>query len=119
MNKSSLNNEVDPLTFINNYFYGSGNFTVADGPCSEKYNKNSGSLHEWLEVCELQKTVTPMWIIAAGVKFGFIVKAVKKTSNGEIDNMLCGRSNKTQIFVDSLIQYIYDTKAEIGIVEQI
>lgn len=96
--------EVDPLTFINNYFNGSGEYTFEGSHYSGNHKKVKNKLFDWLEICELGKVVNPIWIIASGIEFGIIVKSCSKNTNGlEIFNILCGRSNYKQELFDKII----------------
>lgn len=91
-----------PLTWIGNYFYNTGKFTVKGSPYSAENNDKDYKLHKWLKFCEEKKTITPLWCLVIAAEYGFLVPRVGKKHNGIIDNLCCGRSSFKQRFFDDV-----------------
>tara|TARA_R110000765_G_C18459550_1_gene549570 strand:- start:44 stop:385 length:342 start_codon:yes stop_codon:yes gene_type:complete len=94
----------DPLTWIGNYFYNTSKYTVKGSP----YCKDGGKykLTDWLN-CYNQGCKTSSTMIGIGVDRGYISES-KEYQSGSIDDVLCGRNERTQYMVDFTVELFID-----------
>jgi hypothetical protein len=93
-----MNKKIDdPLTWIGNYFYNTGKYTVKGSPYCLSKSKDY-KLHEWL-MCYSEGCNTSTYMIGIGVERGYITKS-KELKSGALDNVLCGRNSEMQSLID-------------------
>ena len=95
-----------PLSWIGNYFYNSGKYTVEGSPYSEKGNNAEYKLFEWLERCEWvgKEPLTILFALVLAIEYRYLVPIFKNdNSNVEIYNVMCGRSSYRQKVLDAVV----------------
>lgn len=100
-----MNEEIEqPMSWIGNYFYNSGKYTVQGSPYSELGNKTQYKLNEWLDRIDWKKKPTILFALALAVEFGYLVPfAEGKKTDGSVYNLMCGRSSYRQRVLDAVV----------------
>ena len=101
----------NPLSWIGNYFYHSGEYTVQGSPYSELGYKTKYMLFEWMDCIDEIKNCTVENALVIGVNRGYIVPNVKEKQDGKYYDLLCGRSSSKQKFMDCVVETLLEIKS--------
>jgi len=95
--KKIMSQEVgNATTWVGNYFYGNGKYTMEGSPFStldDSYKEKNYSYSNWLEWCDCKEVVTVHEMLCVAVGMGYLTTNKKRSKDASLDNAMCGRSN--------------------------